>query len=78
MYTNIDLKFDKPGYHNRYSGNLSIDRIDSKVGYTKDNIQIVLKEVNLMKNTLSHEEFIKICKLVTATNEGFAAGGGIR
>lgn len=40
----------------------SLDRIDSKKGYTKDNIQIVHKHINLMKKELSNIEFINICK----------------
>lgn len=42
----------------------SVDRIDSSVGYIKDNIQIVHKNINLMKNTLSNQEFINLCKLI--------------
>lgn len=44
--------------------NCSIDRIDSNKGYTKDNIQIVLKELNIMKWDLEDSEFINWCKLV--------------
>lgn len=45
--------------------NASIDRIDSNKGYTPDNIQWVIKEVNRMKNSFSQDYFIKICKLVS-------------
>lgn len=41
--------------------NLSIDRIDSSTGYTKDNIQLVDKRINMMKGTLSNSEFISLC-----------------
>ena len=43
----------------------SIDRIDSSLPYTKENIQIVLKIVNYMKLEMSHDEFVEKCKQVT-------------
>jgi hypothetical protein len=46
----------------------SIDRIDSKKHYTKDNIQILNKDVNLGKQSLSQNEFIKLCKEVAKWN----------
>jgi hypothetical protein len=42
----------------------SIDRIDSSVGYVVGNIQIVDKEVNMCKQSLSQDEFIKMCREV--------------
>jgi hypothetical protein len=42
----------------------SLDRINSKKGYTIDNVQWVHKNIQLMKNKYSQEEFIKFCKLV--------------
>lgn len=42
----------------------SIDRIDSKIGYTKNNIQIVHKALNLLKRDMPDEEFIEWCMLV--------------
>ena len=42
----------------------SIDRIDNKKGYTLDNIQIVHKEINIMRGTLTIERFRELCKLV--------------
>lgn len=43
---------------------VSLDRIDSTIGYTATNIQLVVGIVNIMKNTLQNEEFISICKEV--------------
>ena len=43
----------------------SIDRIDSSLGYTIANIQLVAKQVNMMKITLSHDEFVGLCKLIS-------------
>lgn len=42
----------------------SIDRIDSNGNYDNDNIQYVHKQINIMKNSLSDEEFIRWCCLV--------------
>jgi len=42
----------------------SIDRIDSKKGYTKSNIEIVLTIINLMKSDLTKLEFIRVCKSI--------------
>ena len=39
---------------------LSIDRINSYDGYTKENVVLCGKIINLMKNDLSHEKFIQI------------------
>lgn len=54
-----------PGKHYT-SGQPSLDRIDSNGDYTKDNIQIVDSRVNVMKNKLSQDEFIGICKLISS------------
>lgn len=44
---------------------LSVDRIDSSKGYTKDNIQLLHKEVNLAKQSTTQTEFIKMCREVS-------------
>lgn len=51
----------------------SIDRIDSKKGYTTNNIQWVHKSINYMKGQLSNDEFIGLCKLV-ANNHKYVTG----
>jgi len=43
----------------------SLDRIDSNKGYIKGNIQFVSRNINLMKNNISHEETIKLCKIIS-------------
>lgn len=43
---------------------LSIDRIDSESGYTKDNVQLVCWRINTMKSSLSVEMFKWWCKVI--------------
>lgn len=44
---------------------LSIDRIDSNKGYTKDNVQLICSCLNSMKKDLSNDEFISVLKKVS-------------
>ena len=48
---------------------VSLDRIDSSKDYTEDNIQFLHKEVNMAKQSLSQENFIKLCKEISKHNE---------
>lgn len=50
--------------HPRRVRTASVDRIDSTKGYTRDNVQWVHKDVNRMKNTLTHARFIDLCRRV--------------
>lgn len=43
----------------------SIDRIDSKKGYIKENVQLVLYEINKMKSNLDEKRFIYLCEKVS-------------
>ena len=58
--TGVPISFEKTelGY------SASIDRIDSKKEYDLDNVQLVHKDVNLMKNRFDQDYFISMCKLV--------------
>lgn len=42
----------------------SLDRIDSSKGYTKDNIQWLHKDINMMKYMFSTEYFVELCECV--------------
>ena len=42
----------------------SLDRIDSSLGYTLDNVQLVHKDINMMKQSYSNERFVELCKAV--------------
>lgn len=64
--TGLDISFDNLFVDTKqgYSCTASLDRIDSKKEYTLDNIQIVHKDVNIMKNYYPQDYFIEICKLI--------------
>jgi hypothetical protein len=49
--TGLEMKHQ---WNSLYS--ISVDRIDSSRGYTRDNIQLVCKGVNLLKNTCPQQE----------------------
>ena len=42
----------------------SLDRIDSSIGYIEGNIQFVSRSINYMKGEMSHEDTIKLCKII--------------
>jgi len=53
----------------------SLDRTDSSVGYTPDNIKWVHKDVNAAKQGVSHADFVKMCKEIASQYE-FADDAG--
>lgn len=61
----MELAFEFSGC----KGTASPDRIDSSLGYTKDNVQWVHKDVNTIKWDLSHDRFVKLCKTITENFE---------
>ena len=48
----------------------SLDRIDSKLGYTSNNIQWVHKDLNYMKSDLDQSVFIEWCRKVVEAQNG--------
>ena len=60
-YTNEKLWFGR----SKVSGNASLDRIDSALGYVEGNVQFVHKDVNIMKWDLSDDRFLEICEKIT-------------
>lgn len=48
----------------------SLDRIDSTKGYTPDNIQVISRLANMMKNNASEQELISFAKGVLAVHQG--------
>jgi hypothetical protein len=47
---------------------VSIDRIDSSHGYTEDNVQLIHKQLNMMKRNMPNGEFIRWCRAVAIHN----------
>jgi hypothetical protein len=64
-YTGVQLILEPMDKNKRTPNNASLDRIDSNKGYIVGNIQWVLKKINVMKNVMSHDEFIDVCLLVS-------------
>lgn len=66
-YTDADLfmniRFNKK--EERIKHTCSLDRIDSNSIYKEGNVCWVLKEINFMKSDISHDHFIKLCKLIS-------------
>lgn len=68
-FTGMHIFFPKSmSDRERHKGTVSIDRIDSELHYTKDNIQLVHKDINMIKRNLPDARFIMYCKMV-ANNE---------
>jgi len=65
-----ELRFIK-GYTNKHRRNIqnaSVDRTNNNLGYTKENIQIVHKDINKMKQHFDNDYFIQTCKLICNNN----------
>lgn len=58
-YTGLDIGFlDEILENNNRTNSASVDRIDSSKGYSVDNIRLVHKDINKMKNIFTHNQFI--------------------
>lgn len=51
------------------------NRIDSSKGYEIGNVQFISTAINYMKNTMSHEDTIKLCNIIA---QKYSGDGGIR
>jgi hypothetical protein len=47
---------------------ISVDRIDSQKNYSKNNIVLCCHIVNIMKQSMTHDEFIGWCKKISVNN----------
>lgn len=57
----VEIGWAKKGF----KATASIDRIDSTKGYTKDNSQLVHKDVNFMKQSFVQGYFVEMCINIT-------------
>ena len=62
----IELQFPKTNSDKNWTA--SLDRIDSSIGYTENNVQWVHKDINMMKRIYNNEYFIQMCKLIADNN----------
>ena len=46
-----------------------VDRIDSKIGYNKENCVSCCKICNVMKNNMTQKEFIEHCRTIVLTSQ---------
>jgi hypothetical protein len=44
---------------------VSLDRIDSSIGYVRGNLQLVTAVVNRMKQEFPQEDFLQMCETIT-------------
>lgn len=63
IYTGVELQTPRRT-RNGWTGNSSLDRIDSKEGYVKKNVQWVQKDINWMKQDFESSYFIDKCRQV--------------
>jgi hypothetical protein len=59
----------REGVGDGHTDNISIDRIDSSIGYRKGNVQLICSTINFMKRSLADEQFIELCRDVASYNE---------
>ncbi len=65
VYSGEDLIFAKNNFDDSHGGSTaSLDRKNSKLFYTHDNLAICHKDINVMKWGLSEEEFLFLCKKI--------------
>lgn len=65
--TGFDISFPKTCDDMLKRLNISVDRIDNNKGYIKENIRLVIPDINIMKNRLDNNLFLKYCYLVNNT-----------
>ena len=60
----FDLSYDAECKFSYNPFGISIDRVDSAKGYTKDNVRLVLTAVNFALNEWGHDVYLRIAKAV--------------
>lgn len=61
--SNLDIYMNEKCDEKKYK-TATLDRIDSKYGYIKGNVQWVHRDINKMKNNFPEDYLIKMCELV--------------
>ena len=68
----IELHYGKPtGYHNPAAP--SLDRFDSSKGYTTDNVWIISRRANLIKNDATIQELSLMCSRLSNQISNFSS-----
>lgn len=60
-YSGLPIGWSESGWNHT----ASIDRIDNNIGYEENNIQLVHKDVNMMRGSLCDDRFKELCFLIT-------------
>lgn len=63
------IKMEHKIYSGKIDNNVSVDRIDSNLGYLKNNIQLVGSSINKMKSNLTMKDFVEICNNIVKFNK---------
>ena len=64
--TGLQFELRSGGHFDRNALGPTIDRIDSKRGYTEDNVQIVCLIYNLAKSNWNHDEVMLMVEALSA------------
>lgn len=71
FYTGVRLTL--PDSHKRWvPTTASVDRVDNDKGYTKDNVVLCCRDLNMMKRNIPIKDFMNICRCVVV----YQSGGG--
>lgn len=62
--TGIPFDFEKHPVYSKNPKAPSVDRINSKLGYTEDNVRLVIWQFNMAKGESTDLEFMEFCKKV--------------
>lgn len=59
-YSGLPIGWEVSGWNHT----ASIDRINNSLGYLESNVQLVHKEINMMRGSMTDERFKELCTLV--------------
>ena len=59
-YSGLPIGWEVSGWNHT----ASIDRINNDLGYDEDNVQLVHKEINMMRGSLTDDRFKELCSLI--------------